>query len=641
MMGGDQLRVAISVEPCPGESLPGYLTRVADRNILQRPADLLTGLGGWPPERLTERQQDLLAGVLGLRPKDLQALFERTYRTGLPGSLLNFERRRLSPASLRQFPHHRAAWLIKPLDYCSESWCELIDRCPSCTRALRWTPGPVGLCGLCGSDLTTVETPEIPMDVRKDLKVAVDLATSRSVSIQQGLRGAHSDLRGLTPPQLFELGVICGRALSPSAQLDGYRNLAAGVALLRDYPDSILDLADTIENTTEHMFFRRLGVAAQARTGALRRLMDIMGSMAPAQHGVVRLKSVRLSREKMTATELAAALKVEKAQIPIMAKGGVFGSRSPRGKERRYDWFSVEDLERARMFLEGRMFASRWAKQVGLSLADVHQLVGVGLLRSPSDPAVDQVYGNRLQLERDSRLRFESDLLSCIRFSATRCGSDWVLLKHAFDMLGAAYKPWAPVLTAALTGDLPFGLRCSGGRELKLDRLRVHHTVADDLRRRALSRCIQPYRVTPSCFGVHRPSRLSRTEVQTYLNCYPADVSRLVERKLLRVLYRDPLAVDARSVEAFADRHVSTIEVASLFELAPGQIRWILTEAGFSRTESGFWSRRDLWGSQGIIARLRRARPPVIAVWELPGPSGRVEPSQGSVFRAGLCSRPC
>jgi len=190
-------------------------------------------------------------------------------------------------------------------------------------------------------------------------------------------------------------------------------------------------------------------------------------------------------------------------------------------------------------------------------------------------------------------------------------------LRRRVTSIGGGYKPWATLLAEALAGSLPYGLEYSGGYELKLGGLRIHWSVAEDIRRRALSQPASIYRTAPESLGGLRPKCLSRSEAQCLLNCLPADISRLCEHRRLKVLDKDPVSFDARSVEAFAERYVSIQELSALLQIKAGELARSLSYRDFPRSQSGFWRRRDLWGPAGIIASYESD--PIFSVWEIPG----------------------
>lgn len=615
--------LAIPLHPEMEESLLGYLTRVAERNVLESPAVLLEGIASWPPSQLTLQQQARLARVLGIELRQVEELFDRTYRSGLPANLLTYERRRVSPSMLKQAGCDRALWLVKPLTCCCKSWRELIDACPHCGQALRWGHSYLTRCQSCEADLTSIETREVQRDLRDVLHAATQLAMGCDPVFSS--LSLHPDLSRLGGPDIIELAVLCGRALAPKAQRGvklsskgvGYEGVAAGLKLLQGYPISFRDIADSAVNTVENPFFRKFAAGALTREGELKGVINVINHMAPEKRGVERLRIVRVAQRQFTATELAAALGIEKSRVRDMADAGVFGPRAPRGVQRKYDWFSKVDIEKGRAFIDSRIFASQWAKRMGLSPMDVCQLVGDGLLGAVSDAAAQRVFASKLQIEKRSQLRFEEEILSHVRFSG--CVDQRVPVVQAFKMIGGAYKPWSWLIRSALNGTFLHGLQCHWTKRLNFLNLSIHTSVAVDIARRVMIGFDHSYRTHNDNENAFRPNLLTRREVEIYLNCTPSEVGALIYYRYIDVVSVRPTKVDARSVERFGDRYVSMGELSALYQLSPPDIRKLTSRAGLVRQENGFWWRRDLRGSSGLFASCSPAL--VIGAWELSGPS--------------------
>ncbi len=629
--------LAIPVTPEMNESLLGYLTRVAERNVLERPAVLLEGIASWPPSQLTTQQQAQLARVLGLWPRQVKALFDRTYRSGLSANLVSHERRRVSPLMLKQTGCDQALWAVKPLSCCCESWRELIDACPHCGQALRWGHPYLTRCQSCEADLTTVETRAVPPELRAPLRAAARLAAGAMPKWHALGSSLHPDLSALSPAEIFELAVVCGRAAAPKGQKGlrsdargvCYEDLAAGLKLALGYPKSFRAIADSTDNAIEHTFFRMFAASALDREGELKRVMAVISCMAPEKRGVQRLKAVRIHQGRLTTTELAATLGVEKARIPQMVQAGLFGPRSPRGRERSYDWFSADDVGKAQAVLADRMFASTWAKRIGLNPIDVCQLVGSGLVKAAADPITTAIFPAKLQIDTQSRVEFEADVLARVQFSQP-C-EDWVSIPRAFTIIGGSHKPWGPVIRSAIGGSLPYGLRCFEGARLNFRRLHIHRFLVEDMRRRGVCGMPQVYSASAACLGAHYPEAMTRTEVETYLNCYPAEVSRLAAMGEIDVIALDPLMARSSSVEKFGAKYISMREMAELYAMPPILARFMMLEAGVKRSKNGFWNRADLRG--GGVFQALISRQLIVGVWEMPGPPKALQ-------RPGDCPSP-
>ena len=106
----------------------------------------------------------------------------------------------------------------------------------------------------------------------------------------------------------------------------------------------------------------------------------------------------------------------------------------------------------------------------------------------------------------------------------------------------------------------------------------------------------QVYSASAACLGAHYPEAMTRTEVETYLNCYPAEVSRLAAMGEIDVIALDPLMARSSSVEKFGAKYISMREMAELYAMPPILARFMMLEAGVKRSKNGFWNRADLRG---------------------------------------------
>ena len=309
----------------------------------------------------------------------------------------------------------------------------------------------------------------------------------------------------------------------------------------------------------------------------------------------------RVASGSMTTTELAAVLRIERARLKVLVEAGVLGKREGRGESRHHDWFSRADYNKARAFLEGRTHAAAWGKQVGASPSVVQQFLALGMLRTSSDDLTESVYCGP-QLDAGSKDQFCSNLQSNICFSSNV--EDWRFLGDVFVMVGNCHKPWGPILQAAITGMLPYGLRSDGPYRIKLGDLRIHRVLAWDIRMRALYGGNQIYRVPAERYGHFRPLSLTRTECERYLNCYPSDVSNLIKLGALRMISKSPASICAISVEKFGMEYVSTREVSSMLKGLYLEARF-KSDFSWSRHYSSFWRRDELYGANGMLQALR------------------------------------
>lgn len=582
-------KIALPLQPKPDESFIGYLCRIAEWNFISQPADLVRDLARWPPNDLSTADRKRLAVTLGCDPKALNRLFKRSYQNGLSPRIQSWHRRRVAPASLRLSSHHRLLWQVNLLPFCPESWGALIDRCPQCREVLTWRTPSFERCQACFLDLKAVDTAIAEESVRGELGAITRLLTDASPIPPEPW---WSDV--LTGPETFELIALVGQALGNPERCPrtAGRRLVSGARLLAGFPGSVRSLANVDRNEPENPFFRRLAARASGRAGPLKEAIRLLVRSRPDLPGIIRLQMARVNQGLMTATDLAAELKIQRAELRRLINGGVLGKREPRGRLRAYDWFSREDLKQLQNFLGGRVSAYGWAQAIGLTEVDARQLLAFGLVTEASDELVRTTFAS-LQLDARSAAVFEQSVRSCAeRGKAT---PDWMPIKDAFRGFGGGYKPWALLLESALHDSLPHGLGWPLKGGFKIGTILIHPDAVDWLRGPRPS--VSGSTFSPTAFDRYRPDLLAWGEVETLLNCQPADVAKLLELGLIQRLNRNKVAdFVACSVERFAERHISSLEVAAVAGVTTRKATLRLLKAGLSRSEAGFWLREAVSG---------------------------------------------
>ncbi|MNV26870.1 hypothetical protein D3C71_1179970 [compost metagenome] len=169
----------------------------------------------------------------------------------------------------------------------------------------------------------------------------------------------------------------------------------------------------------------------------------------------------------------------------------------------------------------------------------------------------------------------------------------WIPVSRAFRGIGGGYKPWALLLKTAMRGDLVHGLGRQPFHDHQIGRFCVHPDDAAWIQGRIADEDAFPA-FEPQRFGAYRPVRLSWGEVETLLNCNPADVARLLELGRIRRTSDDGEGFDAGSVELFSATYVSSLEIAALTGRAARPTVSRLARGGWSRSEIGFWPREEL-----------------------------------------------
>jgi hypothetical protein len=232
------IKFPVPTEPFADESLMGFIARACDRNGHSAIGHVLE-LAGYRTHKshflASKNEVDLsrLAEFFGCSPDTLKPRFHAEFAVEGGGTgFVNFlgvpirskfrepTLRRMSPASLRKSPYHRASWLLKPLCYCPESGELLIGHCPNpgCAKALGWrrTSG-IPYCEHCLNeeaepqiDLRTYDLPKL---------VGEELESYKSIA---NLVIKPSEIAGRMPPtfsswkpwEIFDLVVLLSSVLS-------------------------------------------------------------------------------------------------------------------------------------------------------------------------------------------------------------------------------------------------------------------------------------------------------------------------------------------------------------------------------------------------------------------------------------------
>lgn len=360
---------------------------------------------------------------------------------------------------------------------------------------------------------------------------------------------------------------------------------------MKGAPGTIEVMRNVDRNAPEHPFFSRMRAAAKSHGFDVNRAIRRLTGPEPFYYGVQHLKSVRESRGLMTATKVAATLKIERSQLRQLVDSGVLGARESRGVERIHEWFSDEDVVQLDAALRSRTSSWTWSRRVGLSNVDVRQLLAARVIGEHAGVPHSDLFAG-LQLDTVSLDVFEG----AVRRSCIGAGEDesWLPLVQVFRCFGGGYKPWAEFLKAAADGRLKHGLGRGRSEALHFGRLCIHPDDARSLAGRiADGPGLEAWR--PEAFGTYRTMVLSWGEAENLLNCFPADVARLLEIGLIQKRHNDDESgIDAESAERFARDHVSVLELAALTGRNPKATAQRLAKAGWHRDESGFWPRSEL-----------------------------------------------
>ena len=233
----------------PGESILGLLVRNTRPQSFDHPNLLLSRL-------MRERYIDALgvrylgddeaqgvADLLGMDRVSFDLMHHgspepntaRLFGHVVHAEYVSLARRRACLACLRESPHHRSIWDFSLLTVCPEHGTPLVDRCPSCSKALNWNTPSVVTCSSLGC--------EAPLD--EDRKVSgsgPEAPGSAPLGVRKLVQAIVGDRPTDAPDwpvnslirSCFELGSIAS----------GRRGQARPIAFAREYPGLLPQILD-------------------------------------------------------------------------------------------------------------------------------------------------------------------------------------------------------------------------------------------------------------------------------------------------------------------------------------------------------------------------------------------------------------
>lgn len=291
-------RLPLRLAPIKGESLPGFMIRLAERNGVSSPQTIAKALGS--------PYSTLQAAALG--PFDLQSvadgagvpierLARMTYWPKGHGNELRFleatvdvemislKQRKACPSCLSEEPFHRAAWDLRLVTACPAHKVRLISTCQECGRRLRWQTASITKC-LCGADLRRESTEPVSPSELDGLALIYgalglcDFEDKRTESLA-GLPFkdllalmVHLGWFGSGARQRFAPVLLSRRDLSP------HQYLQIGFTACQDWPDSFYQYLEALCQRSTAPYWRATRVrllaewvADPARSEALRSLV--------------------------------------------------------------------------------------------------------------------------------------------------------------------------------------------------------------------------------------------------------------------------------------------------------------------------------------------------------------------------------
>lgn len=154
----------------------------------------------------------------------------------VPHTGIESSKRRFAPKFLQENRHHLAAWELRLLPFCPESWDILLSECPCrpgriTTQGWTRTGSYPDQCDHCGRLLNRLATSQVPEELRADLR----LVTTLVLHITHGSDGWRdllpANLEGVDAADLFRVLHSLADNIQPSSDGIEVANLLSGMGI--------------------------------------------------------------------------------------------------------------------------------------------------------------------------------------------------------------------------------------------------------------------------------------------------------------------------------------------------------------------------------------------------------------------------
>jgi len=584
--------VLFPLEPIQGESLRGYMGRVAEHNAYARPSDLITSHGLrlrqlWSGEVETK----ILAKIYGVSanlldpmvPKSIEGheLLTSVYGIEAEPHTLRKTQCPISPSGLRRSAHHRFSWSWRRLPFCSEDWSLLVDNCPNeqCRAELKWHNGPLYECAACRFDLRQAQGSYIDPQDRPLLSIVADL-TSWDPAVRRSAAVHLPDfIAGLAPENVLSVALAIGASLTHAGhQLAELPERPAG------YPQTMLVgmrflLSGAMNGSEAGMPIASAKVITRARNNLCWRAREASEPVWQALQEARR--RTRLFGRASTISVSAAANATGLGRTTIrwlIDQGVLLAYPSGGGKHRRQSDIDAASLEKLKAITGSRISISRLSSISKLPAGVIEHIFRNRGINQNNDENVLKIYASP-QYPRTESL----DCLNEIGRSVNRIGTSLNRRIHLSDVFGADQCIDALWAEALLATNIPGGIESLAHSGLEPANLTVSHEGAEMIRAGGLAAGL------PS---EPQEGPMTLTEAEVRLKTNPKDIQRLIK---LGLLSRKGMGVCRRSVSTCLHRLISSRELAERAGCQAIDIGSVASEHGMMRPYwgLGFWQREE------------------------------------------------
>ncbi|ESQ83990.1 hypothetical protein AEAC466_09605 [Asticcacaulis sp. AC466] len=610
-------RLPISVEIIPGETLHGYLRRVANANHMPTMRSLFVLLGISVESERTRASQMLadlprMTAILGQDAETIRELIPvfnvksgqtaEFHRLKIRDLYINHNGRRVSPSGLQVSSHHRFEWDLLPLGFCAETWDLLIDRCPQdgCGNRLTWAGrGAIHLCGHCGYDLRSASVAKVQPEHRQNLSFLADIICGEPLRQQRALLRLHPQLRHLNRGSLFELVLLFGRVeLTFSGKYESLRGrhklgyperLLLGSEILIGYPQTILDriAADNIWLMPKYFTVLREMALSNLTEEAANFLSFMIQEMRPKSSNKIEdLAATRQTEGMLTLREVARTLKIQNADVRSLVNNKLLPAINVRCRHRAYQWYRRGDVEKLSEEMEDRICLADMSADTKLPIQAFEQLVDIGVLKRHPSVALSSLYKGTYVYPWHWHV-FQRKFNKSVGITEEG-DSERIPLAEAFKSIGGRPKPWGGLIVKTLAGALPGGLKMFlpengwSSENLSISKECYHLLMYGQ--------------VDFNLMGTFSRAACTRLEAEEYLNCFPRDISTLLNLGLLRYVKHTSAALDFECVQSVGKVYISACEIAARLGIkAMNLAKWARVH-GLEKPDenSVMWRRQDV-----------------------------------------------
>ncbi|MCG2664719.1 TniQ family protein [Brevundimonas sp.] len=591
----------VPTHPFLGESLPSLIARAADAHVFERPVDLLRLAGlsisrlGNAPFTLYEHSREIAALLSTDEDQVAQMMCPPVAdRPGhvlwngvmLPRRYIGARTRRVSPQSLATAAFDRAAWMLRPLAFCPESFEMLTGACAACREELDWykAKGPVN-CGRCGSLLTRADTGTIRPALWPSLQGTIGLVSPSRADRDAAFSDLPKTLEGFTAGDAFEAIVEFARILkwpgrsatertkAGASDLEGLGpdDLVAGYEMLSTWPRRLPEMVDLVVSanaakdgstgTVASMgplwkLTSRWATNPTIRTLVQTGLNRVIGRKTmPLRHWASTHREEMLNGELVSGAEAVRMAGISHPMLRLLDADSACVA-SETGHRRGGRLYDLQALSASVALWRGGLRAREVAKALGVPEFALPILATTGKIERITDRDALKLARTDILYDPGSVSRLADQL----RGAATFTGPTQPLgAVFATEMLCG--EAWSLVIDAILDGSLP-------ARMASADENLIHKMGIDPAATEAL-------RVQLRGLPVDDGVTVSYAVAARLMGTGEGDISDLVRNGLIRADQPTgrAMAIKCAELKAFRDRFVFPRELAHRMQILPQQAR--------------------------------------------------------------------